>query len=260
MDIELIKSMAFSFPLIFFTFLMPVVAIYWLLVAVRLLPLQVFEHNSLRDDHLASTMVSLGFAGIPVTIALSVLWLYACLITFATELLVLRWVASTLVIIPLGMVVLWASFALASPLAAHTCRALVRRWRDHPALCRRCLLGERVQVVGYADDSGYCCAVLCSDGIRQVCLKGKPGAMPQGGEIHVLVKYLSDEDCFRSVVEKDFLDARARLANLRVVERHQQPRQALSDASGQSGYQLTVDPARGASNYSVPAAIPRTGR
>lgn len=224
MDIELIRGVALSFPLIFFTILLPVVGLYWLLVAVRLLPLQVFEHDSLRDDHLASTMVSLGFAGIPVTIALSVLWLYAGLITLAAELLVLHWFDLALVVIPLGMVVLWASFALASPLAARTCRAMARKWRDHPALCQRCLLGERVQVVGYADDSGCCRAVLCSDGTREVCLKGKPGSMPQGGETRVLVKYLSGEDRFRSVAEKDFLDARARLVHLKLIDRHERPR------------------------------------
>ncbi|ALM53156.1 hypothetical protein [Halomonas huangheensis] len=223
MDIELIRDTAFGFPVIFFTILLPVIGLYWLLVALRLVPLQVFEHDSLRDDHLASTMVSLGFAGIPVTVALSVLWLYAGLITLAADLLVLRWFDLALVIIPLGMVILWGAFALASPLAARTCRALAKKWRDHPALCQRCLLGERVQVVGYADDSGCCRAVLCSDGTREICLKGKPGAMPQGGETRVLVKYLAEEDRFRSVAEKDFLDARARLVHLKLIERHERP-------------------------------------
>ena len=69
MDITLIRDIALSFPLILFTVLLPLVALYWILVALKLVPLQLFERDSLRDDHMASTMVSLGFAGVPVTVA-----------------------------------------------------------------------------------------------------------------------------------------------------------------------------------------------
>jgi len=221
MDMAMVKDIALSFPLVLFTFLLPLVAIYWLLVALRIAPLQLFERDSLRDDHLASTMVSLGFAGVPVSIALSVLFVFAAAFTLIAELLVLRWFDLALVIVPLGILVLWGSFALASPLAARACRALLRRHRHRPSMNRRCLLGERVQVVGFIDEGGCCRAVLCSDGTREVCLHGKPEAMPSEGQVRVLVKYLADQDGYRSVAEKDYLDARTRLVRLKLVERHE---------------------------------------
>ncbi|WP_261395872.1 hypothetical protein [Halomonas sp. DP8Y7-1] len=221
MNIAIIQETAFSFPLVLFTLLLPVVLIYWLLVAVRVAPLQLFERDSLRDDHLASTMVSLGFAGVPVTMALSVLFVYAAVITLVAELLVLRWFDLALVIVPLAIAVLWGAFALASPLAAKSCRALLRHYRDRPSFNQRCLLGERVQVVGFVDQQGCCRAVLCSDGTREVCLRGKPGSMPKEGEVRVLVKYLDEQDGFRSVAEREFLDARTRLVRLKLIERHE---------------------------------------
>ena len=221
MDMSVIVDVALSYPLIFFTLLLPVIAFYWLLVAIHIAPLQLFEHDSLRNDNLASTMVSLGFAGIPVSVALTVLFVFAGVFTLLAELLVLRWFDLKVVIIPLGLVVLWAALAVSAPLAARACRRLLRKFRDNPAVNQRCLLGERVQVVGYVDAAGCGRAVLCSDGSREVCLHGKPGCMPKEGEVRVLVKYLADEDRYRSVAEQDFLDARTRLVRLHLVERHE---------------------------------------
>ncbi|WP_442487201.1 hypothetical protein [Halomonas litopenaei] len=221
MDITLIRDIALSFPLILFTVLLPLVALYWVLVALKLAPLQLFERDSLRDDHMASTMVSLGFAGVPVTVALTALILFAAVFTLMAELLILQWFNLAIVIVPLGIVVLWGAFALSSPLASRFCRVLLKRYRDRPSFNRRCLLGERVQVVGFIDGQGCCRAVLCSDGTREICLRGKPGAMPREGEVRVLVKYLEEHDSFRSVAEQEFLDARTRLVRLKLIERHE---------------------------------------
>ena len=83
-------SAALQFPTIVFTFLLALIALYWLLVLIRLAPLELFERDSLRDDHMASTLVSLGFAGVPATLALSFLMLIAGALSLAVELLALR--------------------------------------------------------------------------------------------------------------------------------------------------------------------------
>ncbi|MCW4149190.1 hypothetical protein OM427_06545 [Halomonas sp. 18H] len=213
---------ASSFPLIVFTLLLGLLALYWLLVMLRLTPTELFEHDSLKQDHLASTMVGLGFAGVPVSMALSVLTIFAGLITLAIEWLVLSRLSLGFFRVPAGFAVLWAAFALASPLASALCRRLHAWLHRHPTLSRRCLLGETVRVVDVTGD-GDATAVLEDDEDRQVVLQGKAGNQPARGERRVLVKYLGNADAYRSVLEQDYLDARTRLVKLRLAGREGRP-------------------------------------
>ncbi|UYG06504.1 hypothetical protein [Halomonas sp. M4R1S46] len=216
-------DLATSFPLVVFTGLLVLLGVYWLLVLLRLAPTELFEHDSLKEEHLASTMVSLGFAGVPVSLALSVLIVLAGGLTLVVELAVLRWLPLGLFRIPLGVLVLWGAFALASPLAAALCQRLHRRLHRAPERLPRCLLGERVRVTAEAGADGRVTAVLDEDDRHEVVLLGKPGHLPRPGERHVLVKYLPEADGYRSVLERDFLDAHTRLMRLHMRKRHHRP-------------------------------------
>lgn len=79
---------ATQFPSVVFTLLLGLLALYWLLVIIRLAPIELFERDSLKEDHLASTLVSLGFAGVPATLALTVILSIAGALTLTIELLV----------------------------------------------------------------------------------------------------------------------------------------------------------------------------
>ncbi|SDI69213.1 hypothetical protein [Billgrantia gudaonensis] len=216
---EGVRQIALSFPTVVFSALLILVAVYWLLVLLRLAPLELFEHDSLKGDHLASTLVALGFAGVPASVALSVLLALAGALTFAVELLVLRSFDWGLFRIPLGLVVLWATLALMSPPAAALCHALHRWFHRHAAGHRRSLLGECVAVQAEPDAQGWTTATLVDDPECSVRLHGKPESMPHAGERRVLVKYVADEDAFRSVAEHDYLDARTRLSRLHLKRR-----------------------------------------
>ena len=135
---------AMQFPSIVFTFLLGLLTLYWLLVIIRIAPLELFERDSLKEDHLASTLVSLGFAGVPATLALTIIMLIAGALTLAIEMLVLSFLPLGLLRIPLGVVVLWASLVIASPVAAALCQALHRGLHRYRPFTRRCLLGETV--------------------------------------------------------------------------------------------------------------------
>ena len=214
---EFVRQVALSFPVVVFSVLLSLVALYWLLVAMRLAPVELFEHDSLKGDHLASTMVSLGFAGVPATFALTVLLVLAGGITLAVELVVLHWLSLGLFRVPLGMAVAWGAFVIASPPASALCHGLHRWFHRHES--GRCLLGETV-VVNEAPGSDDCTtAAVVDDPGYAVRLHGKPGAMPAAGERRVLVKYLPGEDAYRSVLAHDYLDARTRLNRLRLKQK-----------------------------------------
>ncbi|MGQ7286644.1 hypothetical protein ACUN7Z_03700 [Vreelandella venusta] len=212
-------SAVLQFPTIVFTFLLALIALYWLLVLIRLAPLELFERDSLRDDHMASTLVSLGFAGVPATLALSFLVLFASVISLAIELLALRWLSLGMLRVPVGVLVLWIAFAVASPIAAAVCHSLQRVLHRYQPFNRRCLLGATV-VVSERQNDEYASAQLENEPSSAVKLHCKAGDCPQAGERRVLVKYLASEGAYRSVLEQQYLDTRVRVNKLRLRRKH----------------------------------------
>lgn len=229
-SMDTFMQLVLSFPLVVFSLLIVLLAVYWLLVLVRLAPLQLFERDSLRDDSLASAMVSLGFVGVPITISLTLLVVLAGAITLVLELAVLQHFELGLFRVPLGAIVIWAALALASPMVAAVCRGLRRRFHRHARL-PRCLLGETVVVAGMKE-APLMDAVLADDDSRHLTLRIKTGQTVSEGERRVLVKYLSDQDAYRSVSEHDYLDARARLVRMKLLDRHRRREVLESDQDG----------------------------
>ena len=208
-----IVSAALQFPTIVFTFLIALLALYWLLVLLRIAPLELFERDSLRDDHMASTLVSLGFAGVPATLALTFLVLIAGGLSLATELLALRWISLGMLRVPVGVLVVWLSFAIASPIAALICHSLHRGLHRYQPFTRRCLLGATV-IVSSRESEEFAMAVIDKEPNSHVRLHCKKGDCPQEGERRVLVKYLAQEGTYRSVAEQAYMDTRVRLNKL----------------------------------------------
>lgn len=224
---ETVVQLALSFPLVVFTLLISLMGVYWLLVLIRLAPLELFERDSLRDDSLASAMVSLGFVGVPITLSLTLLALLAGAILLVLEVAVLQHLDLGLFRVPLGAVLIWAAVALASPVVAALCRAMRRHFHRQSRL-PRCLLGETV-VVGEVKEEPLRDAVLVDHDSHHLTLRIKTGQTVSKGERRVLVKYLRDQDAYRSVSEHDYLDARARLVKLRLAGRRQRRAQRGSD-------------------------------
>lgn len=215
-------EIALGFPVGVFSALLVLVAGYWLLVALRLAPVELFEHDSLRDDTLASALVSLGFIGVPASLSLTLLIGLAGALTLGVELAVLQWLPLGFFRIPLGILVIWGAFALASPLAAWLCQRLHQRLHQRrpgtPERLPRCLLGEPVRITAVsADEAGSVTAVLESDPSHEVQLATKSGDAPEVGEHRVLVKYLRRDGRYRAVPESDYLDARTRLRRLHLL-------------------------------------------
>ncbi|MBT2773233.1 hypothetical protein J7J47_13480 [Halomonas sp. ISL-60] len=211
---------ATQFPGIVFTLLLGLLALYWLLVIIRLAPLELFERDSLKEDHLASTLVSLGFAGVPATLALTVILTIGAVLTLAIELLVLRWLPLGLIRIPVGVLVLWVSLVVASPVAAMLCQALHRGLHRYRPFTRRCLLGQTVIVTERQGAGEQAFAVIDNEPNSTVKLLSKRDALPVQGERRVLVKYLPEEGAYRSVSEQAYLETRIRLNKLRLNQKN----------------------------------------
>lgn len=213
-------QIALSFPILIFSGLLALVAGYWLLVALRVLPVEFFERDSLRDDHLSSTLVSLDLGGVPASLALSVLLLLGGVICFALEFFVLRHLPLGFFRVPLGLVVIWASLAMAAPLTVSVCHVIRRRLHRFNAKPTRCLLGHVVEVTSEPDAQGRSRARLIDDPEFEVTLHGKQERTPHIGDRQVLVKYLAEEGGYRSVPRSEYLEASEYLRKLRLRRRH----------------------------------------
>ncbi|WP_447555653.1 hypothetical protein [Vreelandella sp. EE22] len=216
-----ILSAALSFPTIVFTFALTLLALYWLLVLVRLAPLELFERDSLRDDHMASTLVSLGFVGVPATLALSMLMLLAGAMTLALEFWVLRGLELGMMRVPLGLFIVWGALAIASPLAAMLCQGLAKGLYRFAPFKRRSLLGVTVAVTAL-EGNELAEASLIKSPACVVKLHCKENEVFTLGERRVLVKYLREEGAYRSVEEQTYMDTRQRLNQLRLRHKHRE--------------------------------------
>lgn len=210
---------ATQFPSIVFTLLLGLLALYWLLVIIRLAPIELFERDSLKEDHLASTLVSLGFAGVPATLALTVILSIAGALTLTIELLMLRWLPLGLLRIPVGVLVLWGTLVVASPIAAMICQAMHSGLHRYRPFTRRCLLGKSVVVIERQDAGEVAFAKIDKEPSSSVKLLSKRDGLPELGERRVLVKYLPDEGAYRSVSEQVYLETRVRLNKLRLKQK-----------------------------------------
>lgn len=229
---ELLIQTALTFPAIIFTALLGFVALYWMLVAIGLAPIELFEHDSLRDNHLASTLVSLRLGGVPASFALTVLLLFSTVACFLIELLVLRYLPLGGFRAPLGVVIIWASVVISTPLCVATCQALRRFFHPYRSASPRCLLGQTVVVLesSASDDSPQ--AHLADTPGVVLKLHDKERARSMAGERRVLVKYLVGADAYRSVAEQEFLDAHVRLSKLRLARKHKRSGSSERDRNG----------------------------
>ncbi|WP_284618246.1 ubiquinone biosynthesis protein [Aquabacterium humicola] len=153
----------FVYPTAVYTALLGIVLVYWVLALIGLVD---FEHSGLDLDieaqadvdaaeltTLASYVVAFGLSGVPISVAVSLLVLYA-------------WVASCLAgmwLLPLlqamtplpdavqtivaGTVVLLLAAALAIPLAAATIRPLRKLFVTHTAISNHALVGQACRVL-----------------------------------------------------------------------------------------------------------------
>lgn len=227
---ELLIQTALTFPAIIFIALLGFVILYWLLVAIGLAPIELFEHDSLRDNHLASTLISLGLGGVPATFALTILLLFSTVACLLIELLVLRYLPLGGFRAPLGIVIIWAAVAVSTPLCIATCQALRRFFHPYRNTAPRSLLGQVVVVLESTDEQerrGH----LADDPAEVLCLRDKDNTPPHAGERRVLVKYLADDNAYRSVAEQEFLDAHVRLSKLRLARKHKRSNSSGGDSN-----------------------------
>ncbi len=140
---------ALSFPTVLFSFLLILAIIYWGIVALGMVEIDVLDLDaeSVVDgagqaEGLAALLAKLKLNGVPVTLVLTLLSFFAWFLCYFVQL----WLLSALPLgwlrYPLGAVVAVGALFLAAPLAATLCRPLRPLFRKLESTSSKSVLGQ----------------------------------------------------------------------------------------------------------------------
>ncbi|EQM71659.1 DUF1449 family protein [Pseudomonas tohonis] len=206
MDIFL--QTALSFPTVLFSFLLCLAIIYWAIVALGLVEVDLLDVEAdslLAGDGVAALLSKLKLNDIPVTLVLSVLALFGWLLTYFAELLILRHLPLGLLRYPMGLVVAVVALGLSLPVAAAVCSPLRPLFRKAEATTSKSVLGQTAVIRSGRVTLEHGEAVL-EDGGAGLILKVRAEEAKgfKRGDRVVLLEYLEAQHAYRVITEDEF--------------------------------------------------------
>lgn len=209
---ELFLQVALSFPTVLFSIMFCLVLIYWLVVAlggVDVDLLDVSMDSSLdgagQVEGVAGLLSKLKLNDVPVTVVVTLLTLTGWLISYLIEVWLLQYLPLGVLRFPLGLIVVIAALVLAVPVCATICRPLRPLFRKAEATSSKTVLGQVALVRSGKVTLQHGEAVL-EDGGAGLILRVRADEA-QGfkrGDRVVLLEYLATEHAYRVISENEF--------------------------------------------------------
>lgn len=209
---ELFLQVALSFPTVLFSVLFCLVFIYWLVVAlggVEIDLLDVSMDSSLdgagQVEGVAGLLSKLKLNDVPVTVVVTLLTLSGWLISYLVEVWLLQYLPLGVLRFPLGLIVAIGALVLAVPVCAAICRPLRPLFRKAEATSSKTVLGQVALVRSGKVTLQHGEAVL-EDGGAGLILRVRADEA-QGfkrGDRVVLLEYLAAEHAYRVISENEF--------------------------------------------------------
>jgi len=148
-------STAFSFPTIIFSVLLGVVSIYWFLTILGLFDIEILDFDMDLDysgevapvGGFAGVMIALGLTGLPVTIILSFIILFAWFGTYMASLYLLSWIDLGIWFWIAATVSIILSLIIAVPITIFMTKPMQQFFNVDYATKSNDLLGETCQLI-----------------------------------------------------------------------------------------------------------------
>lgn len=206
MDIFL--QTALSFPTVLFSFLLCLAIIYWAIVALGLVGVDLLDVEAdslLAGDGVAALLSKLKLNGVPVTLVLSLLFAGSWFLSYFAELLVLSHLPLGLLRYPLGLVVAVVALGLSLPVAALICSPLRPLFHKAEAVTSKSVLGQTAVIRSGRVTLEHGEAVL-EDGGAGLILKVRAEEAKgfKRGDRVVLLEYLEAQHAYRVITEDEF--------------------------------------------------------
>lgn len=202
---DLFLNEIFSFPTIIFTVPLIVLTLLWLLTFAGLFDLDILDFDTDSDADASSTswLERLGLNGVPLTVSLTLIDIYAFSFTYLARKYAAPLFDGVLTATAQGAVIAAFAIVVALPLSALCVRPLRRFFITHEGVAKSELIGTICTLTTLTVSETFGQAIT-ADGMVLSVRTTTPNSITKGSKI-VLIDYLPDQDCYSVVTETELL-------------------------------------------------------
>ena len=201
-----------SFPTLFFTLLLALTAVYWLVAVLGIIDIDVLDVDMPEGDadggvhQLAGLLLKLGLNGVPLTIVISLLALFGWFICYFAVYLIFPFIPDGFLEYIVGLPILVGSLYGAVLITAQVIKPLKPLFANMNKNTVKNVLGQTAIVRSLRLDSGFG-EVLLADGGAGLIFKARTmnNETFKKGDRVVLLQYLKDQHAYRVISETEFL-------------------------------------------------------
>lgn len=214
---EVFLNTALSFPTLLFSILLCLAVLFWFTAALGLFDIDSLDLDldmdidmdaeGFQPEGLAGLLTKFGLDGVPLSILLSLLFLFSWLISYFVQMIIIDSLPLGWLRYPLGVAVGIGALFLSMPLSGVLCRPLRPLFRKLEAPSVRSILGQTAIVRSERVTLSHGEAVM-SDGGAGLILKVRADEEDgfKRGDRVVLLEFLENEHAYRVVSENEFRD------------------------------------------------------
>jgi hypothetical protein len=196
---ELFLNEIFSFPTIIFTIPLIVFMLFWLLAFAGLVDIEIFDMDLDADSDSDAAaaggwLESLGLNGVPLTVALTLVDLYAFAFTYLARKYLMPLLDGMLTATAIGFIVAIFAVIIAIPIAALCCKPLRKVFHTHEAVSKKDLDGVICTVTTQTVTESFGQATA-DDGMVYTVRAKTPNDLSKGSRI-VLLEYSKEHDSY----------------------------------------------------------------
>lgn len=209
---EIFLQTALSFPTVIYSFLLLLAVFYWIIVSFGLIEVDVLnvEADSTLDsagqgEGVAALLSKLKLNDVPLTLVLTLLFLFGWFLTYFVELLLLSHLPLGLLRYPVGAVVVVAAMIIVLPFCGLVCAPLRPLFRKMEASTSKSVLGQTAVVRSGRVTLTHGEAVL-EDGGAGLILRVRADEARgfKRGDRVVLLEYLEAQHAYQVITEDEF--------------------------------------------------------
>lgn len=212
---ELFLSNIFSFPTVIFTVPLIALMLFWLLAFAGLVDIEIFDTvidtgadtgevaTSDTDITGGSWLESLGLNGVPLTIVLTLVDIYAFAFTYLARKYLMPLLDGMLTATAIGFIVAIFAVIIAIPISALCCKPLRKAFHTHEAVSKKDLDGVicTVKTQSVTDTFGQ---ATSDDGMVYSVRAQTPNDIKQGSRV-VLLEYSKQDDSYSVATEAEVM-------------------------------------------------------
>jgi hypothetical protein len=209
---DLFLNEIFSFPTLIFAFPLVILMLFWLLVFAGFIDMEIFDIgvdvdadvDTDAETHSLSWLQQLGLDGVPLTVALTLVDIYAFAFTYLARKHLLPLFDGVLTATAIGAITAFVAVVIALPITAVTVKPLRRLFYTHEAVSKNDLIGT-ICTVSTQTVSETFGQVTTDDGMTLSVFAASPNTMTRGSRV-ALIEFKKEQDIFQVVTEDELME------------------------------------------------------